>query len=793
MPEEDTVDDETEEEAEAWLGLTRKRRYKIYAWGALAIVVGAIIWSISYLRPWRWHTYTDEVSVKKVALDVDPGFILWDKAEALNEVNATDSYIDQTVISSDGTRMVYASSIDGNNTNLFLRLWDGNNWGERRPMRALNSKFHETSPALSGDGNLLVFTSDRPGGQGGDDIWISKWDGVEYAWPLPLTTRVNTPFDEIDPAFSPFDKSLTLYFASNRPHQAADISEKEAEEAATAEQLANVDDRKMDFDLYSADQASDTLSDLIVERQLSILYSLREGALADTEVMGKLGGTDSTEAAVDKALAYLASLQEEDGRWDIKKTGGQGGHDMAATAFSLLAFYGRGERHDLPCKYQDTVKRGLEWLLLQQEDRGVSGDLRGKGGNMYDHGIGALALVEAYGVTKDRDLKPKARAALRFIAESQHAEGGWRYNPGDKGDLSVTGWIVMALASGEMSGIPIPQQTKAGVRDFLKLVGGGKDGGSYGYTDSPGGGNSGKNAMNAVGFFCAQLFGSSANAAKAFESSLILNGAGFKVADIYYAYYGTLAAYQHQGPVWRKWIKNMQGEFLKAQAQDGSWQLNGPHTAAMGKGIVTALVTLSLEAHYRYTPLYGLGFEPDPGGPSPNVIEGDALPETPIFRLAKHLPMLSSPGEDTAPVVTDHGDFLYFASTREEGFGGSDLYRSRLVKDKVWDPVNLGEEINGEHDETHPAIRMAGFHLLFNSNRDGNPYGLYNAKSKRVVRRYNYSKTPDSAWFGSNLGWLIGLVLSGALLVWLSLRAFRKPKPAPVEGNEPEEAEKAAG
>ncbi|MDE0822070.1 MAG: hypothetical protein OSA95_13180, partial [Opitutales bacterium] len=353
--------------------------------------------------------------------------------------------------------------------------------------------------------------------------------------------------------------------------------------------------------------------------------------------------------------------QEKDGRWDISKGGGQKGHDVAATAFSLLAFYGRGERHDRDCKYRDQVKLALDWLVGQQN--AASGDLRGpkhQGNAMYDHGIAALALVEAYGVTKDAELRPRAQASIDFIVESQHEEGGWRYKPGDRGDLSVTGWMVMALASGELSGIPIPGKTKAGVKNFLQIVSGGKDGGSYGYTDSPGAGK-GKNAMNAVGFFCAQLNGASANAAKAFESSLILDGAGFQLNDIYYVYYGTLAAYQHQGPVWKKWTEKMHGEFLKAQAEDGSWQFGGPHASAMGKFIGTALVSLCLEAHYRYTPLYGLGFEPDPSaGPNPNIIEGDALPRTPIFRHAKHLALISSPADDSAPVVTDHGDFLYF-------------------------------------------------------------------------------------------------------------------------------------
>ena len=40
-----------------------------------------------------------------------------------------------------------------------------------------------------------------------------------------------------------------------------------------------------------------------------------------------------------------------------------------------------------------------------------------------------------------------------FIADSQHEEGGWRYRPNERGDLSVSGWFIMALVSAEMSGL----------------------------------------------------------------------------------------------------------------------------------------------------------------------------------------------------------------------------------------------------------------------------------------------------------------------------------------------------
>ena len=98
MPEKETVADETGMDAESeerrLFGLTRDLRYKIYAWGALAIVIGGIIWSISYLQPWRWHKYTDKISVEKVAVEVEPGYVLWDNAEAVDAGIKEENYID---------------------------------------------------------------------------------------------------------------------------------------------------------------------------------------------------------------------------------------------------------------------------------------------------------------------------------------------------------------------------------------------------------------------------------------------------------------------------------------------------------------------------------------------------------------------------------------------------------------------------------------------------------------------------------------------------------------------------
>jgi len=84
---------------------------------------------------------------------------------------------------------------------------------------------------------------------------------------------------------------------------------------------------------------------------------------------------------------------------------------------------------------------------------------------------------------------------------------------------------------------------------------------------------------------------------------------------------------------------------------------------------------------------------------------------------AKRLAALSSPADELSPALSPAGDFLYFASDREGGAGGFDLYRARLTAGGPGEPRPLGREINTEADELEPALAMEGFALYFASDR----------------------------------------------------------------------------
>ena len=747
------------------MGWIRNNPRRVRIGAALLALVAITGWLYSYLRPDTWHYYTDETSVRRLAKDVDPRYVTWADAvpAAGDAVIPSEAY--ESAISPDGARMVYTRGHKDGDANLYMAVWNGSSWSEGKPLRALNSAFHETGPAFSSDGKFLYFASDRPGGPGGYDIWVSRFDGQHFAWPLPLTGMINSPFDDMGPAVAPqHDK---LYFASRRPNR--ELTEEESQMSATELQERF---RHLDFDIFAANRIPEGVTNRVVERAMSMLYYLRESALADEETMRLLGGSRETEAAVDKGLKWLAAAQHEEGYWSISDHGGKKGHDMGATGFALLAFLGRGETHTGDSQYAETVRKALDWMIKNQKPLG---DLRTRGGNMYDHSIGTLALAEAYGVTKDQDwLYEPAQAAVDFLVDSQNEKtGGWRYSPGQEADLSVSGWGIMALKSAELSGVIVPFTAYEGVHKLLNSVSTGKNGGMYAYT--PGSGARGA-AMAATGYFCSQLMGLSPNTLRSFETSDYMRKQGVNVGDLYYAYYGTLAAYQGQGEAWQEWKKKLHSEFVRTQQPDGSWNpTGGGHGNSMGKVVTSAIIALSLQAHYRYTPLYGLGYDAQNDPDAVSDYDLNALPEVPLYRRAKLMVPLSSPKDDVEVALTSHGDLLYLASDRAGGEGGLDLYCYRISGESIGPAVSLGPAINTSSDETSPATRMAGFNLLFSSDREAEEYALYQAMSRQVYPRNEFGNTPTLSFMWDHYRNRLLLLVAAVLgLVW-SVRFCMRP------------------
>lgn len=77
---------------------------------------------------------------------------------------------------------------------------------------------------------------------------------------------------------------------------------------------------------------------------------------------------------------------------------------------------------------------------------------------------------------------------------------------------------------------------------------------------------------------------------------------------------------------------------------------------------------------------------------------------------------INTPGWESQPSISADGRTLYFVSLRKGGYGGYDIWKSRLT-DKGWsEPENLGPNINTPYDEQSPFIHPDDQTLYFNSN-----------------------------------------------------------------------------
>ena len=337
------------------------------------------------------------------------------------------------------------------------------------------------------------------------------------------------------------------------------------------------------------------------------------------------GGTVTSEAAVNAALDWLAGNQSADGRWDADAHGAGKeanimGHDRGGagkkadtgiTGLALLAFLGAGESH-LEGKHRENVQHGLEFLLdSQATDGNLAGDAE-LFASMYCHGIATLALSEAYAMTGDERLKNAVTKAIDYTIRSQHSAGGWRYRPGDAGDLSQFGWQVMSLKSAEMAGLPIPAETRTRMARFLRSCSSGDHGGLAGYRP----GDRTSRTMTAEALVCRIfLAAEDSSAAQSEAAAFLMEEVPTRESmNLYYWYYGTVAMFQRHGEDWNRWNVAMQRELLARQRHDGkhvgSWDPDNLWGNYGGRVYSTAMAALCLEVYYRYLPLYG-GNDPD--------------------------------------------------------------------------------------------------------------------------------------------------------------------------------------
>ncbi|MCX7862871.1 MAG: OmpA family protein [Bacteroidales bacterium] len=120
-------------------------------------------------------------------------------------------------VTADGKYMVFTACNrrDGKGScDLYFSELTADGWTKARNLTEINTMFWESQPSISADGRVLYFASERQGGIGNADIYVSyrQSDG-RWSKPQLLDTLINTPLAETSPFIHPDGR--TLYFCSN--------------------------------------------------------------------------------------------------------------------------------------------------------------------------------------------------------------------------------------------------------------------------------------------------------------------------------------------------------------------------------------------------------------------------------------------------------------------------------------------------------------------------------------------------------------------------------------------------
>lgn len=142
----------------------------------------------------------------------------WQLSKSISN-NINTKYISEgaSTISADGNTMIFTSCQRRDSKgrcDLYISRKEGGKWSRPKNLGSpINTSYWESQPSLSADAKKLFFVSDRTGGYGGLDIWVSENVNGKWQTPKNLGNQINTFKNENTPFIHQNGK--TLFFSSN--------------------------------------------------------------------------------------------------------------------------------------------------------------------------------------------------------------------------------------------------------------------------------------------------------------------------------------------------------------------------------------------------------------------------------------------------------------------------------------------------------------------------------------------------------------------------------------------------
>jgi hypothetical protein len=300
------------------------------------------------------------------------------------------------------------------------------------------------------------------------------------------------------------------------------------------------------------------------------------------------------QRAAARGLAFLDKQANAQGFWVERRQ-----RSVAATSLAVLAFLSAGHEPEKG-PYGKTIERGIRWVLSQQRADGV---LAGPITEMYHHGIALFMLAQAHGCSSGALQAAIGKAldkGVALLVKAQGPTGGWRYRPTPaEGDMSITGWQIIALVAARHADRKVPAATLDKALRFA-LICQRKQTGGFVYMRYSGNGGPPSPSCTAGGIIALTQLGQKKPTDKEVQRAgqAMVRGMPPWTGSYYLnaAVMGNLAARQVGGKLAETFHGKVRDELLKRQAADGSWTAGGSERIfGSSYGTALAVLTLGLE------------------------------------------------------------------------------------------------------------------------------------------------------------------------------------------------------
>ncbi len=301
--------------------------------------------------------------------------------------------------------------------------------------------------------------------------------------------------------------------------------------------------------------------------------------------------SDEAQQAIEAGLTWLAAHQNADGSF------GRGTYrgNIAVTSLAALAFMASGSSPGRG-PYAPQIDKALRYVMEKTSPSGlVSSSDAASYGPMYSHGWGTLFLAEAYGMTRQPEIREKLQKAVRLIIDTQNDQGGWRYQPVRRdADLSVTICQINALRAARNAGLFIPKETVNACISYVRKSQN-TDGG-FRYMLQPGPSAFPRSAAGVVALYSAAVYeADEIDRGIAYLKQFKPEGTSSLTTSHYFYghYYAAQAMWIHGGEDWTLWYTAIRDELIGRRSAEGFWHDSvGPEY-----GTAMALIVLQMPNH----------------------------------------------------------------------------------------------------------------------------------------------------------------------------------------------------